>query len=191
MTGNGQCNAVFNLSLDKFVTDQSLSKSTDKIAGALDKAVNKVSGELKSNTDKLASVTKDSAEKSSQKIADAVKQIKTTNASQLASPAAVALGKGLNSIGSSVSRMVDDLRSNPSEIDAVVQAARATNQNLGTLVDSVSDAVASGGKMQMATEEVMKSSDWVGSNFAGSGNNPIPISNAFGRVAGSFGDLLK
>ena len=100
-------------------------------------------------------------------------------------PATSAIHAGLRSVAQSANRIATHVASHPTDLGAVVSAAKGLNTHFTELIDGAEGSVESDKRLHGAAAEMKKTTHWIGSNLS---NGNVPVNN-FGRVVGSFGDL--
>ena len=107
---------------------------------------------------------------------------------QLTPTASSAIYESLESIAVGTARVADHVRAYPADTSAALESAQAIAKQYSDLTDQASKFADENRRLRETAAEVNKTAGWVGSNFSGGGG--VSVNNSFGRVVGSFSDLL-
>ena len=183
-----QSNPVFNLDWSGFARSSDVEKAATKVAGAVEKGTERMTKAI-ADDGKNSQKIIDAVKKGSEQVVDAVGKIKsTTNAEQTSPTADVrALCQGLVGISKSTAQIADTALTNPAEIPAALQSAKAISKQFADLIDRASKYAEEGKRFRETAAEAEKATDWIGSNFPS--DQCIPITNGAVDVVGAFGRL--
>ena len=102
-------------------------------------------------------------------------------------PVMSAVSAGLARLGTSAMQMSEYILAHPADLKATTESARAIGRQFSELNDRVSEFAESNERLQAATQETVKASEWIAGQFCGAGQS-VSVANC-GRVVGSFADL--
>jgi len=126
----------------------------------------------------------------SEKIADAIGKIKSTNNTEQTAaltPAVSSIHRGLTSLVTSANRIAERIRAHPTDLRAAAESGQAIQEQFAKLLDDTKKYGEATAELQGTVGEVEKAANWIGSNYPADASN-VPVAN-YGRVVGSFDSL--
>ena len=173
---NDKAVAITNLTWDANASKQHVEQAAKTVTAAIEK-----------NTDKITATIKDGTKA----ISEATRKATTNESSNSrTSPvAASVVAAGLSGIAESTAQTAHYLRSNPTELKRTAETMEGIGRQFTDLTACATQSAENNERLWGVVGETKKTVEWIGSNFANGGN--VPISNSFGRVVGSFGDLFS